>query len=94
VRLRVCEPTPHVMVQVDHDSNVPSTQSVAHAWALQLRVSSACGHAVPPSVGAVLERLRFCEPVPHDLVHVDHAAQPLVTQSVAHAKPLQERDST
>jgi hypothetical protein len=94
VRLRVCEPTPHVMVQVDHDSNVPSTQSVAHAWALQVRVSSACGQAAPPSVGAVLGRLRFCEPVPHDVVHVDQLPHDAMPQSVAHTAALQPRVSS
>jgi hypothetical protein len=44
-------------------------------------------------VGSVWARLRFCAPVPHDLVQVDQAAQPLVTQSVAHAAALQLRVS-
>jgi len=26
---------------------------------------------LPPNLGSVCERLRCCEPVPHDLVHVD-----------------------
>ena len=72
-RLRFCEPVAQVTVHVDHAENVPMTQSVAHACALQSRVSAECGHALPPNVGSVMERLRFCEPVPHDLVHVDQA---------------------
>ena len=74
VRLRDCEPVPHDLVHVDQALNVASkSQSTEHACTLQLRVSSACGHALPPFRGDVVERLRFCEPPPHDLVHVDQA---------------------
>ena len=45
-------------------------------------------------MGSVCVRLRFCEPSPHDLVHVDHATQLLVTQSVAQANVLQARVSS
>jgi hypothetical protein len=44
VRLRLCEPVPHDLVQVDQASKVPTTQSTAHAAVLQLRVSSRYGH--------------------------------------------------
>jgi len=45
-------------------------------------------------VGSVWARLRCCEPVPHDLVHVDQAPKPRVMQSVAHAEVLQARVSS
>ena len=38
-------------------------------------------------------RLRFCEPPPHDLVHVDQAFQPLVTQSAGQLCVLHGRVS-
>jgi hypothetical protein len=41
---------------------------------LQLRVSALCGHALPPKVGSVVARERLWLPLPHDLVHVLHAA--------------------
>ena len=72
-RLRDCEPVSHDLVHVDQAENVPKTQSVEHVGALQPRVSAECGHALPPFWGSVVERLRFCEPPPHDLVHVDQA---------------------
>ena len=33
----------------------------------------------------VMLRLRDCEPVPHDLVQVDHAPKALVAQWIGHA---------
>ena len=72
-RVRDCEPAPHDVVHVDQAPKLGSKQSTGHVWVLQSRVSAECGHALPPSVGAVVERLRFCEPVPHDLVQVDQA---------------------
>ena len=38
-------------------------------------------------------RLRFCEPPPHDLVHVDQAFQLLVTQFTGQANVLHARVS-
>ena len=57
------------------------------------RVSAECGHALPPKLGCTVARLRFCEPVPHDLVHVDQAPKVGTTQSTAHAAVLQLRVS-
>ena len=94
VRELVCVPVPHDLVQVDQAVNVVWTQSTGHAWALQVRVSAECGQATPPADGATVARLRFCEPVPHDLVQVDQAAQLLVTQSTGHELSLQARVSS
>jgi len=74
-RLRFCEPVPHDLVHVDQAPKPSVTQSVAHAAVLHARVSAECGHATPPSVGSTVARLRHCEPVPHDLVHVDQASK-------------------
>ena len=93
VRVRDCLPLPHDLVQVDQAVKVPILQSVAHACWLQARVSALCGHFLPPSIGGTRTRLLRCEPVPHDLVQVDQAAQPLVTQSVEHVCSLQLRVS-
>ena len=74
-RVRLCEPVPHDLVQVDQAAHLPSVQSVGQLAALQARVSAECGHAVPPHAGATFWRVRFCEPVPHDLVHADQPAE-------------------
>ena len=42
----------------------------------------------------VMERLRDCAPVPHDLVHEDHALNADTTQCTAHACALQLRVSS
>ena len=60
---------------------------------MQVCVSVECGHAAPPALGPVCARLRDCEPVPHDLVHVDHAPKVPVTQSVAQGASLHARVS-
>ena len=93
VRVRFMEPTPHETEQAPHAPHWPTRQSIAQPCALQLRVSAECGQAAPPSVGATLARLRFCEPVPHDLVQVDHAPNAPTTQSVGQACALQVRVS-
>jgi hypothetical protein len=91
-RLRDCEPLSHDFVQVDHALQLPfKTQSAGHAAELQLRASFSCGHASPPFAGAVLSRLRDCEPVPHDLVQTDQALKMPTTQLTGHACVLQSR---
>ena len=73
VRLRDWLPPPHDLVQVEYGVKLKTMQFSGHAWLLHACVSAECGHTLPPNVGAVVERLRFCEPPPHDLVHVDQA---------------------
>ena len=86
VRVRDWKPAPHDVEHEDQTAgNWPSTQSIGHACALHVRASRACGHALPPNVGSVVARLRFCEPVPHDLVHVDQAPNAGTMQSPLHA---------
>ena len=67
---------------------MPMPQSAGHACVLQARVSAECGHAVPPFEGSTVARLRRCEPVPHDLVHVDQVSKVPTTQLEAQAKVL------
>ena len=92
-RVRLCEPVPHDLVQVDQAAHLPSVQSVGQLAALQARVSAECGHAVPPHAGATFWRVRFCEPVPHDLVHVDHAPKLAMPQLAGQHCELQVRVS-
>ena len=92
-RLRFCEPVPHDLVQVDQAAHAAPTQSSTHACVLQARVSAECGHAAPPNVGSTVARLRFCEPVPHDLVQPDHAPNAPTEQSVGHSCTLQARSA-
>ena len=92
-RLRDWKPAAHDVEHVDQALNETSTQSTGQLWALQARVSAECGQALPPSVGSTVARLRFCEPVPQDLVHVDQAPNAGTLQSTAHAATLQLRVS-
>ena len=87
-RVRVCEPVPHDVVHADQVAQALVTQSLAHGAVLQARVSAECGHAAPPKVGSVLARARFCEPVPHDVVHADQPPHWLSKQLVAQAAVL------
>jgi hypothetical protein len=94
-RWRFWVPTPQVMVHVDQACQLLTTQSTAHGCELQARVSAECGQALPPKRGSTVARLRFCEPVPHDLVQVDQAAleKAEYAQSTGHACVLHERVS-
>ena len=69
-RVRDCEPVPHVLVHVVQAWKPLTTQLRAQACWLHARVSSVCAQLLPPKRGCVQARLRFCEPPPHDLVHV------------------------
>ena len=94
-RLRSCEPVPHDLVHVDQAPQDAITQFKAQLCVLHARDSSVCGHALPPFFGSTWLRLRCCEPVPHDAVHVDQASQiVLTTQSSAHAAVLHARVSS
>jgi hypothetical protein len=95
-RLRDCEPpVPQDLLHADHAPNDDTTQCSAHAWSLQLRASRRCGHSTPPKLTSVTGlRVRSCEPVPHDLVHVDQALYSDSTQSSGQLFALQLRDSS
>lgn len=95
MRLRCCEPLPHDLVHVDHGEKEEYWQLTAHAAMLQLRVSWRYGHAYPPyfEPSLITERLRLCAPVPHDFVHVDHAAKLDTMQWTAHGPCEHDRVS-
>ena len=92
-RERDCAPVPHDLVHVDQAPKADVAQWIGHGPWLHGCVSAVWLQALPPFEGAVVERLRFCEPPPHDLVHVDQAFQPWVTQLPAHGKELHARVS-
>ena len=100
MRLRVCDPVPHDMVQTDHPPHwaclLVVSQSSAQHLLLHSRVSVANGHAYPPSLWAdVTERERLWRPpVPHDLVHGLHALNADIWQCVAQFILLQLRVSS
>jgi hypothetical protein len=74
VRLRDWKPLAHDVLQVDQpEPQEPTPQLIGHAKVLHDCVSASCGHALPPNTGCTCVRERDCEPVPHDLVHVDQS---------------------
>ena len=93
VRTRSCVPPAHESEQAVNGVQVLMAQSTGQPCVLQVCVSVECGHAAPPALGPVCARLRDCEPVPHEAVHVDQAPKSPTTQSVAHAAVLQLRVS-
>jgi hypothetical protein len=75
-------------VKADHSL---TAQSTGQAWVLQARVPARAGHALPPNATSVeTVRDRVWVPVPHDVLHADHADHALTTQSTGHASSLQD----
>jgi hypothetical protein len=77
-RLRFCVPVPYdLAVHGVYAEKAGTMQSKMHPCAAQLRASAECGQALLPFLGStVTKRLRFCAPVPHDLVvHGVYAVQ-------------------
>jgi hypothetical protein len=97
VRERDLVPWAQVIVHALQSVHVPITQSTGHACTLHPCDSSSTGQATPPSAGCVVTvRERVCEPVPHDLVQLDHASKPPqaeTTQSTGQATELHARVS-
>ena len=80
-RLRFWTPVPHDLVQVVHAEKVLVAQWTGHRPWSHVRVSAAWAQALPPHEDAVVvERLRFCEPLPQLLVQEDHEDQALWAQ--------------
>jgi len=80
-RLRFWTPVPHDLVQVVHAEKVLVAQWTGHGPWSHVRVSAAWAQALPPHEDAVVvERLRFCEPLPQLLVQEDHEDQALWAQ--------------
>ena len=84
VRLRDWTPVPHDLVQVDQAAKADTVQWTAHGPWLQAWVSAVCGQALPPYLGAVLERLRDWKPLAQDVVQVDQPPNDGKTQSTGH----------
>ena len=83
VRERFCEPPAHDFVHAVQALQRETLQSAGQLCALHGRVSLPCGHGMPPFSGWRSGRVRDCEPVPHDLVHVVHGANVPTTQWTA-----------
>jgi len=92
-RARDCVPPSHDLLQVDQAEKGDVTQCTAHGPWLQTRVSAVCGQALPPCLGAVLERVREWKPLAQDLVQVDQPLNEPGTQSTGHAWLLHARVS-
>jgi hypothetical protein len=82
VRLRVCDPPPHV---TEHGPKAPqfvTTQFTGHGLLLHVIVSTSGGHAAPPNCAATtLVRVRDCDPPPHVALQLPHVPQLDTTQS-------------
>ena len=90
-------PVPHVCEHVlsAQSGHVPSTQLAGQQWSLHVRASRRLGHSTPPYwTAVVMERVRCCEPAPHDFVHAVHALYVDTTQSTGHGLALQLRVSS
>ena len=89
LRVRVCEPPPHVCEQAGHVAHCDWTQFTGQHVSLHEEESVSTGQPAPPfDTGVVMVRLRDLVPPPHVTVHADHASQPVTTQSTAHASVL------
>ena len=81
LRLRLCVPVLQLVLHVVHAPQADSTQCPGHGCWLHALCSFRYGQAYPPKVAAVVTlRDLDCDPVPHDLVHVDHAPKDDTTQ--------------
>jgi hypothetical protein len=85
-RVRDWEPPLHDLVQLDQSLSLAAqsvmVQSSGHACVLHGFVSSVCGHASPPKLGAACVRVRDLEPPPHDLVQLDQSLSPAAQLSM------------
>ena len=85
--VRVCVPPPHVLLHVLHWFHAPA-QSTGHGAVLHA-CDSAAGQALPPCAADVVTLYdRVCDPPPHSLLHVLHAAHE-PAQFTGHACVLQ-----
>jgi hypothetical protein len=91
LRVRDCEPPPHVCEQAPQEDHVDWTQWIGHATSLQEAVSESAAQPTPPfDTGVTTVRLRDMVPSPHDTVHDDHCCQLETTQSTGHASVLHD----
>jgi hypothetical protein len=92
-RVRVWEPEPQVLEQVDQAAQPDTEQWTGHGPTLQVWVLAKVGQAEPPwAASAETLRVRDWLPPPQVLVQVDQAVQPETTQSFGHDTMLHSRD--
>jgi len=84
VRVCVCSPPPHALVQADHSDHALTPQSTGQANVLHGCESSKAGHATPPCAAAVvIVRERICVPPPQRVEQAPNADHADTTQSTA-----------
>lgn len=85
LRVRVCEPVPHVLLHAVQCDQLESLQGTAHLNVLHSFWANSGGHALPPwSTSTTMGRVRRCTPPPHGSVHSFHAPHCPTTQSWGH----------
>ena len=94
LRDRLCDPVPHDFVHAVQALKPDTTQCPAQLCVLQARVSSRWLHGLPPEAAVVTLRLRLCDPVPHDCVHVVQSLKTDSSQCPGQACVLHARCSS
>jgi hypothetical protein len=76
LRERVFAPVPHLLLHSPKLPHVESSQWIGQSCTWHPFVSDRSGHMEPPwSACVTTERVRLCEPSPHEWLHVDQVAQ-------------------
>ncbi len=82
-RVRWLAPVPHVSEHEDQSCQSPRTQSVGHAWPLQLPSSTVSGQSAPaPDCAAAMARVRERAPTSQLAEHTSQAAHEPTAQSL------------
>ena len=77
-RLRDCVPPSHDLLQVDQAEPADVAQCTGRApWSQAWVLENVEPHALPPFCGWLQPRVANCVPLPHDVVQVPHAEQPV-----------------
>jgi len=88
-------PPPHAAEQSENSPKGLNSQSIPHAKVLHGRASESAGQAAPPFAGSTtMVRVRDWVPPSQAAEHSPKGPNALTTQSVGHAGPLHEIDST
>lgn len=94
LRRRERIPPPHVVLHVPYAPHCVMTQLIAHGCIPQLRSSKKAGQPFPPmSAGLSSDRVRSCTPPPQWPLHVDHAENDDIRQSMGHIAAEHTRTS-
>ncbi len=85
VRVRDCEPLPHVLEHVDQEDQVLTLQSTGQPWVLQFSTTESGRQEAPPLLACIVTvRLRDRSPLPQEREQLVHGLQLLSTQSTGH----------